>query len=510
MSTSIAPELDAAPAPSAAPARALIRSAADVSQLVNQGAVAGSDARIVVAIALGGVFLDAYDLGALAFGLKDVAREFSLTPAGTGFVASAITFGAIVGACLGGFLTDRIGRYRVFMADMFFFVVAALACAFAPNAWVLGGARFVMGLGVGIDLPVAMAFLTEFSRLRGRGNKAARVAMWCPVWYAAISVSYLLVLAFYAMLPASHQALLWRLILGFGAVPALIIIAIRSRYISESPVWAANQGDLEGAAKILKRSYGIDAAVVSDAPDAPDASRAAAAAPRAPRRASWANYGTLLRGVYLKRTVLATVIAVASSFAYNAVAFGLPVIISSFLAQSMLTTILASLALNLGFAFVGGVIAVRTVPKTGAWKPTVLGYLFQLAALVGLAIVGKPAGSIEVVIAVALLGAFLLGQGFGPGSHSMTFASLSYPTSLRGVGVGFNQTLMRASSTVSLFLFPVLAVALGTRVFWIIAAAPLCGLIALLAIRWEPSGYDVDAEDFAATGAATAATPARH
>jgi hypothetical protein len=88
----------------------------------------------------------------------------------------------------------------------------------------------------------------------------------------------------------------------------------------------------------------------------------------------------------------------------------------------------------------------------------------------------------------------------------MTFASLSYPTSLRGVGVGFNQTLMRASSTASLFLFPVLAAALHTRVFWIIAIAPLAGLIALLAIRWEPSGYDVDAEDFAPSAAASTAS----
>lgn len=186
----------------------VIRSAFDVSELVNRGAAAGSNARIVVAIALGGVFLDAYDLGALAFGLKDVAREFSLTPTGTGLVASAITFGAIFGALFGGWLTDKIGRYRVFMADMFFFVVAALACAFAPNAWVLGGARFVMGLGVGIDLPVAMAFLAEFSRLAGRGNKASRIATWCPVWYAAISICYLLVLGFYAALPASHAGLL--------------------------------------------------------------------------------------------------------------------------------------------------------------------------------------------------------------------------------------------------------------------------------------------------------------
>ncbi|MGL6020403.1 MAG: MFS transporter, partial [Gibbsiella quercinecans] len=170
-----------------------IRNAADVANLVNGGAAKRNDARIVVAIALGGVFLDAYDLGALAFGIKDVAREFNLSPTGTGLVASAITFGAIIGAFIGGYLTDKIGRYRVFMADMFFFVFAALACAFAPNEWVLGGARFVMGLGVGIDLPVAMAFLAEFSRLSGRGNKAARIAMWCPTWYTAISISYLLV-----------------------------------------------------------------------------------------------------------------------------------------------------------------------------------------------------------------------------------------------------------------------------------------------------------------------------
>ncbi|MEZ3497995.1 MFS transporter [Pantoea sp. KPR_PJ] len=464
-----------------------IRSAEDVSRLINSGEGARNNARIVVAIALGGVFLDAYDLGALAFGIKDVAREFNLTPTGTGMVASAITFGAIVGALIGGYLTDKIGRYRVFMADMFFFVVAALACAFAPDAYVLGGARFVMGLGVGIDLPVAMAFLAEFSRLRGQGNKAASVAMWCPTWYAAISISCLLVLLLYAVLPESHTGWLWRLILGFGAVPALVIIAIRSRYMSESPVWAANQGDLKGAAAILRSAWNINAQVAEEAPPVPPA-----------RRASWRNYGTLLQGVYLRRTLLATLTSVASSFAYNAVAFGLPVIISGFFAQSMLTTILVSLALNLLFAFVGGVLAVRLVPRLGAWKMSVAGYACQCVALLGLALTGRPEGGQEAAVAIAMLALFLFGQGFGPGSHTMTFASLSYPTSLRGVGVGFNQTLMRGSSTVSLFLFPVLVAALGTGVFWVIFLAPLAGLLALLAIRWEPSGYDVDAEDFAA------------
>ncbi|HED2411799.1 TPA: MFS transporter [Raoultella planticola] len=466
-----------------------IRGAADVSRLINEGSSGRNNARIVMGIALGGIFLDAYDLGSLAFGLKDITREFNLTPAGTGMVASAITFGAIVGALLGGYLTDKIGRYRVFMADMLFFVVAAIACALAPNEYVLTGARFVMGLGVGIDLPVAMAFLSEFSKLKGPGNKAASVAMWCPTWYAAISISYLLVLLFYAVLPESHSDWLWRLILGFGAVPALVIIAIRSRYMSESPVWAANQGNLRDAAAILRKAYNINAHVAQDALDNPTP---------VVKKAQWSNYFRLFQGVYLRRTTLATLLSVVSSFAYNAVAFGLPVIISSFFVQSMLTTIVISLALNLLFAFVGGLLAVRLVPRLGAWKMSLAGYSCQLAALLGLALIGRPHGAGEGIAAVAMLALFLFGQGFGPGAHTMTFASLSYPTSLRGVGVGLNQTLMRSSSTLSLFLFPLLVAALDTQVFWIIAAAPLIGLLSLLAIRWEPSGYDIDAEDYQA------------
>jgi len=325
----------------------------------------------------------------------------------------------------------------------------------------------------------------------GKGNKAASVAAWCPAWYAATSSCYLLILGLYAILPEHQLGWLWRLTLAFGAVPAIAIILVRSRYISESPVWAANQGDLEEAARILKRSYGVDAVVeLSDVPL------------KAPRAASWRNYGVLFNPTYRSRTILAATIGAASSFGYNAIIFGLPVIIASFFHQGPLTTIIAALTLNLAFAFVGGLIGVRTAPTVGAWKMTVLGHSLQFASLIGLALIGKPSSGVLVVLAILLLGGYLFGQGFGPGSHSMTYASLSYPTSLRGIGVGFNQTLVRSASTISLFLFPVLAAALGTKVFWVIAVAPLTSLLVLLAIRWEPSGYDVDAEDYVEAPAA--------
>ena len=450
--------------PSAADPRPVIRSAADVSSLVNRGAAIGSDARIVVAIALGGVFLDAYDLGALAFGVKDIAREFSLTPTGTGFVASAITFGAIIGALLGGYLTDKIGRYRVFMADMFFFVVAAIACALAPNAWVLGGARFVMGLGVGIDLPVAMAFLAEFSRLQGRGNKAARIAMWCPTWYAAISVSYLLVLGLYAVLPESHSGWLWRLILGFGAVPAIVIIAIRSRYISESPVWAANQGDLPGAAAILKRSYGIDTRVDADGSAAKIAPRKAHGATTASCCAACTCGGRCSRrSSRSRRRLRITRSRSGCRSSFRASSSSRCSLRSS--RRSRSTCVCVRRRVDRGAHGAEG----RRVEADGARLRVSAGRARRARdrRTAGERRRGRHGDRVARRVPARA------GLRAGVAQHDVRVAELS--DSLRGVGVGFNQTLMRSSSTVSLFLFPVLSAALGTKVFWIIAVAPLAG-----------------------------------
>ncbi len=136
-----------------------VSSVGDVARLINSGKEQAKYARMIVFLALGGVFLDAYDLTTLSYGIDDVVREFQLSPLLTGLVTSSIMVGTIVGNIIGGWLTDKYGRYSVFMADMFFFVISAIAAGLAPNVWVLIGARFLMGIGVGIDLPVAMSYL---------------------------------------------------------------------------------------------------------------------------------------------------------------------------------------------------------------------------------------------------------------------------------------------------------------------------------------------------------------
>ncbi|HWU30895.1 MAG TPA: MFS transporter [Microbacterium sp.] len=462
-----------------------IRTARDVHALLAEKGSQGARTKAIIVLALGGIFMDAYDFSSLAFGITAVKEEFGLDPLMTGVVNAAIMVGSVVGAIFGGMLVDRFGRYKLFMADMAFFVVAAIGCALAPNEWVLILFRFVMGIGVGLDLPVAMAFLAEFSKLRGSGSRSQRVNAWSPAWYIATGFGYLLVLAVFLLLPVAQHGILWRVVVGFGAVPAIIVLLVRRKYMAESPQWLADQGDLRGAVDVMRSHHGLD---VELAPDA-DTARTTKA-----RTGHWRQYGELFAARYRLRTIAALCVSVFSTFGYNAVAYGTPLIIAMLFQQGPLVTILSALVINLGFGAAGGLLGVGLINRVGARRMTIIGFAIQAASLLILAFVGIPTGAL-VIISIAMLAAFVFAQAGGPGANLMSYATLSYPTRLRGVGVGFNEAVKRVFSIVSLVFFPVLAAALSTGVFWIVALAPLAGLISLLVIRWDPTGKDVDAED---------------
>src|SRR5690606_9964001 len=108
----------------------------DVSQLISKYAGQGKTNKVIW-LALIGVFIDAYDLTTLSFGIEQVISDFSLTPMMTGVVASSIIVGTIFGNLLGGWLTDKIGCYRVFMADMVLVLIVTSVDGFPRSVWVL-------------------------------------------------------------------------------------------------------------------------------------------------------------------------------------------------------------------------------------------------------------------------------------------------------------------------------------------------------------------------------------
>ena len=458
-----------------------VHSVSDVAQLINRSTHKNSYARWIVFLALGGVFLDAYDLTTLSYGIDDVVKTFGLTPTLTGLVTSSIMIGTIAGNLLGGWLTDKYGRYSVFMADMLFFVVSAIAAGLAPNVWVLIGARFLMGIGVGIDLPVAMAYLAEFSKFTGKGNKAARLAAWCPMWYAASSACFFIIFALYFLLPKEHADWLWRASLLFGAVPALLIIAVRSKFMNESPLWAANQGDLEGAARILRNTYGIPAHA------APAHEREAIH--KAPPKVS---FRVLFQPPYRERTLVTAVMNICISFEYTAIAFFLPSILAQFLGAGVFETLSASLGLNALFAFTGGLLGMRLAWKYPSRHVAIAGFALQFLALIALALIGHPAATVGVVLAILMLGLWLFAEGFGPGAQMMIYPALSYPTHIRATGVGFGRSLSGLGSALALFVLPILQARFGTNLFWIVSLAAIIPIIFLLAIRFEPTAQDID------------------
>jgi len=457
-----------------------VRSVSDVARLINSHTEKNSYARWIIFLALGGVFLDAYDLTTLSYGIDDVVKTFSLTPVLTGLVTSSIMIGTIVGNLVGGWLTDKYGRYSVFMADMLFFVVSAIAAGLAPNVWVLIGARFLMGVGVGIDLPVAMAYLAEFSKFSGKGNKASRLAAWCPMWYAASSACFFIIFALYFLLPAEHIDWLWRASLLFGAVPALLIIAVRSKFMNESPLWAANQGDLSGAVRILRDSYGIVAHEEQSVETV-----TVKATPKV-------RFRVLFQKPYRERTLVSAVMNVCIAFEYTAIAFFLPSILAQFLGAGVFETISASLGLNALFAFTGGLLGMRLAWKYPSRYVAIAGFALQFIALISLALIGHPQATVGVVIAVLMLGLWLFAEGFGPGAQLMIYPALSYPTHIRATGVGFSRSLSGIGSALALFILPILQARYGTNMFWIVSLAALIPIIFLLLIRFEPTQQDID------------------
>ncbi len=135
------------------------------------------------------------------------------------------------------------------------------------------------------------------------------------MWYAASTVCFLIIFALYFLLPTQHLDWLWRASLLFGAVPALLIIAVRSKFMNESPLWAANQGDLQGAARILRESYGIAAHEAPGVNVAP------------PPKVS---YRVLFEKPYRERTIVSGVMNICIAFEYTAIAFFLPTILAQF------------------------------------------------------------------------------------------------------------------------------------------------------------------------------------
>ena len=186
-------------------------------------AVGAGHRRVTVLAGLGWMF-DAMDIGLLSFVLVALAQEWGLSQGQVGVAISVGLFGMFVGAALSGSLSDRYGRKAVLLATMLFYSIATGLSALVGGYGALLVLRFVTGLGLGGELPVASTLVAEVAPARRRGRMLALLeSFWAYGWILAALVGYLVVPDYG-----------WRIAFLIGGLPALYVLVLR-RSLPESP-----------------------------------------------------------------------------------------------------------------------------------------------------------------------------------------------------------------------------------------------------------------------------------
>ncbi|HZJ06258.1 MAG TPA: sugar porter family MFS transporter [Nocardioidaceae bacterium] len=178
-----------------------------------------------------GGFLFGYDTAVIGSVLDFIPYE--LSNLATGYLLAGASLGAAVGAFAAGPLTDRFGRKSLLIVDAAIYALGSILSAVAVNTETLLVARTLIGLAVGADSAIATAYIAEFAP---RSRRGALMIMQQWMITVGILVSFIVALVTFKVAPESATGADWRIILGVGAVPALLGLALRTR-MPESPRW---------------------------------------------------------------------------------------------------------------------------------------------------------------------------------------------------------------------------------------------------------------------------------
>ncbi|WP_342490262.1 MFS transporter [Bacillus sp. FSL R5-0443] len=153
--------------------------------------------RKLLAIAGMGWLFDAMDVGILSFIIAALHTDWNLTPDQMKWIGSVNSIGMAAGAFVFGMLADRIGRKKVFMITLLFFSVGSGISAFATGLTVFLILRFLIGMGLGGELPVASTLVSEASAPEKRGRIIVLLeSFWAAGWLLAAVISYFVIPSF--------------------------------------------------------------------------------------------------------------------------------------------------------------------------------------------------------------------------------------------------------------------------------------------------------------------------
>ena len=188
-------------------------------------------------------FLFGFDTVVISGAEKTIQSLWNLGAGLHGVVIAAALYGTVLGSLLGGWPTDRFGRRATLLWIGILYVVSAVGCAFASNAWIFIAARFLGGLGIGISTVAAPLYISEIAPPAYRGRLAGMFQF---------NIVFGIVIAFLSnALLAGLGDNAWRWMIGVAVFPSLIYTAFCFG-IPESPRWLLGRGDRAKGIAVLK------------------------------------------------------------------------------------------------------------------------------------------------------------------------------------------------------------------------------------------------------------------
>ncbi|MGV9744022.1 MFS transporter [Rhodococcus zopfii] len=407
--------------------------------------------------------LDAMDVGLISFVMAALAVQWNLSSTQLSWIGSIGFVGMAVGAALGGLLADRIGRRQVFATTLLVYGLATGASALAGSVAVLLVLRFVVGLGLGAELPVASTLVSEYAPRKVRGRVVVALeAFWAVGWIMAALIGYFVV-------PIGDDG--WRWALLAGVVPTLYAVVVRLG-LPESVRFLERKGryaEAEAAVRAFERSAGV--AVATPGPDKPGA--------EPPPVAPESIWSPRLRS----RTAALWIVWFGINLSYYGAFIWLPSLLVNQgfdLVKSFQYTLIITLAQLPGYAVAAWLIE--------AWgrRATLATFLVGSAVAAGLfGLAGSPA----TIIAAGMMLSF-----FNLGAWGALYAigPELYPTSVRGAGTGAAAAFGRIASILAPLLVPWLLPGGNGLVFGVFAAAFAVAAVAAFTLP-ERAGTVLDA-----------------
>ncbi len=377
-----------------------------------------------------GFFTDAYDLfiiGVVMSLLKPLWHTGKLEES---LVESTALLASAFGALLFGRVADMLGRKRIYGVEVLVLAFGAIGCALSPNIWWLIGLRFILGIGIGGDYPVSATIMSEYA---GKSTRGLLVTLVFAMQAAGLILGPLFASALLAT-DLSHD-LIWRILVAFGAVPALAVYWAR-RHLRETPRYLAAAAQEEDERGELKRArhWEKDKHSVS----------------------FWDGFHRLVND---KKLATRLVGASAAWFLMDAAYYGntvsSPLVLSALGGnQSLLHKTLTQLGVFVVFAAPGYAVSALTMDRLGRKTIQCLGFGMMAVTFALLALIPNLEKMVTPFLLIYGLSYFF--TEFGPNATTFVYPSEIFPVRVRTTGHGIAAAMGKLGGFLGVFVFPYL------------------------------------------------------